>query len=359
MKRIIVLGKLFEKNKINGPGNVINHLKLEFERKNINVEYIFIDENNSILKVLLKITKNIIFSVDNSVNIHTDGYILGMIVYLVSRINKKNEYYLTVHGIYKIESKIAHMTKRKYLILEKFLYRNFDNLICVSNKLKNDISTIYGRKHNIWVINNGVDYVELGNGNIYFNAEKIKKIDFIFVGGINRRKGIIQVLRTLNYIVNNSFLDVTLNIYGSIEDDDIYSKYKQYITTNGLERKIKYNGLEKNKKVLLECYKKSTFNLCLSLYDTFNVAVLESMSVGCPCIISNNCGAKDIISDKKDGFIVSLDESYESNILKILNDIYAEDIKIEDIKNNAKKVARKNTWANVADGYAKLLHCCD
>ncbi|HFJ9404494.1 glycosyltransferase family 4 protein [Bacillus cereus group sp. MYBK69-1] len=353
MQKIIIVGKLYEGNKLNGPGNVIYHLEKSFSRLNVDFEYILKNESTSFVRLIQDIVTKVLFKKNLVVNVHTDGFIMALIVYLISLINWKNTYYLTVHGIYKIDSEMSGVTKKRYLMLEKFLYKRFKNIICVSSKLANDIKSIYGRDKNIYIINNGVQANPLAaSKDNRLDAEKIR---FIFVGGIKKGKGILETIKVIKYIIDNSDFDVHLDIYGSVENAKIKEEYKRYISNNKLENYVTYHGLIKDKTALFSYYAQSTFQLCLSLYDTFNVAVLESMNVGCPCILSDNCGARDIIRNDENGYIVSLDNETGEIILNILQEVKQNPGKLKQLRKRATVTAEHNTWDIVADKYYELF----
>ncbi|MCP1450456.1 glycosyltransferase family 4 protein [Priestia megaterium] len=353
MQQIVIIGKLYERNKLNGPGNVIFQLQQAFSKLNVDVKYILNNESNSFFSNIRSIIVNVLFKKGLIVNVHTDGFILALFIYLISLFNRKNSYYLTVHGIYKIESEMSETTKIRYLILEKFLYQRFSNLICVSSKLAKDIELIYGRNRNVNVVNNGVHRILSTS----FQSNKITdgNIDFIFVGGINKRKGTLETLQVFKYLVDNLDINVHLNIYGAVENKKIKGQYQQYIENHNLEEYITYHGLVYDKSELLRYYANSTFHLCLSLYDTFNVAVLESMSVGCPCILSDRCGAKDIITNKENGYIVAMDENLEDTIFKIIQEVRLNSEKLKQLKSGSRMTANNNTWDVVASKYYKLF----
>lgn len=353
MQKIVVIGKLYERNKLNGPGNVIYQLQQPFSKLNADFKYILNNESNSFIQIIRDIILKILFKKGLVVNVHTDGFILALIVYLVSLLNRKNHYYLTVHGIYKIESAMSETTKNRYLKLEKILYKKFDNIICVSSKLAEDIKSIYGRSKNVYVVNNGTQEIPLTTS--HDNKLDVNRINLIFVGGINRRKGILETISVLKYIIDNSDIDVHLDIYGSVENSNIKEKYEQYVIDNNLEDYVTYHGLVRDKEELFSYYAKSTFQLCLSLYDTFNVAVLESMAVGCPCILSDCCGARDIIEDGGNGYIVSLGKRTGETILNIIREVGHDPQKLKQLKKRTRMTAEHNTWDVVANKYYKLF----
>ena len=81
----------------------------------------------------------------------------------------------------------------------------------------------------------------------------------------------------------------------------------------------------KNQKELVYYYKLSDYLILPSLYETWGLVVNEAMSVGTPCIISNNCGCEnDLVISGKNGYI------YKSG-------------NTEDLFNIVKKIIIKNS----------------
>lgn len=317
-KKIVIVGKLFEENKNNGPGHIIFNLLQEYKKMNIEYSTILYDEKNSKYTVIKNIISRIFFQTGNIVNVHTDGFFLAFLIYCISKINKKNDYYLTIHGLYAIESKLQNKRKKRYLTLEKKLYRKFDNLICVSNMLKNDIFKSYGYRENVFVIGNGTDAIS-------YNLNCIKDnicncVDFLMTGGINNRKGIIETLNFVSMFKKQTQIQVRLTICGKIENEEIYNLFLYYSKKLHLDKCINYLGMISDKKNLYYLMAKSHFHLCLSKYDTFNVSVIEGVSMGCPPIVSKYCGSYYLVEKFEMGFIVDLTTaSYNKCICKIEN----------------------------------------
>jgi glycosyltransferase involved in cell wall biosynthesis len=56
-------------------------------------------------------------------------------------------------------------------------------------------------------------------------------------------------------------------------------------------------------------YKNSTIYFQPSLIESFGLSVIEAMSFGLPCIVSNKGGLTEIIKDNINGFVVNLDDN--------------------------------------------------
>lgn len=107
-----------------------------------------------------------------------------------------------------------------------------------------------------------------------------------------------------------------------------------------------------NKEKIIKLYLASDLFIMLSKFDTFGNVVLEAMAAGLPVIISSNVGAKDLVREGENGFIVSntSDSDYIAAKIALLLD---ENIR-RQLAEAAYKTAAQNTWDNVAKKYAAI-----
>lgn len=107
-----------------------------------------------------------------------------------------------------------------------------------------------------------------------------------------------------------------------------------------------------NKEKLIRMYLASDLFIMLSKFDTFGMVVLEAMAAGLPVIISSNVGAKDLVQEDKNGFIVSntSDTDYIATKIALLLD---ENIR-RQMAEAAYQTAEQNTWDDVTKKYAAI-----
>jgi glycosyltransferase involved in cell wall biosynthesis len=122
-------------------------------------------------------------------------------------------------------------------------------------------------------------------------------------------------------------------IGGSIVDDrDVLRQY------SGLFKHISFLHQEE----LARYYQDADIFVLPSLVDSFAMVVIEAMACGTPVIISENTGAKEIVRDGIDGFVVpvrDIDKLKE----KILY-FYENRDKVEEMGKNARAQVKQYTW---------------
>lgn len=90
----------------------------------------------------------------------------------------------------------------------------------------------------------------------------------------------------------------------------------------------------------------------LSKFDTFGMVVLEAMAAGLPVIISSNVGAKDIVREGKNGFIIgdTSDTDYiAAKIALVLDENISRQMAVA-----AYQTATQNTWSHVVAKYGEI-----
>jgi len=89
-----------------------------------------------------------------------------------------------------------------------------------------------------------------------------------------------------------------------------------------------------------------------SKFDTFGLAVLEAMAAGLPVIITRRVGAKDLIDDGVNGFVLPNDAS-SSDMAHVLSRLMQHQARLEMGKKN-RQVASEYSWERAASQVAEI-----
>ncbi len=116
-------------------------------------------------------------------------------------------------------------------------------------------------------------------------------------------------------------------------------KFGQVARRFGLEGHVVFGGVWENN--IQEVYLACDLFCMLSKFDTFGMTVLEAMAASLPVIISNRVGAKDLVQDGVNGFVVDRDdiEAVSSRIRVIFDPG-----KREAMRREARQTALAHTW---------------
>ncbi len=128
-------------------------------------------------------------------------------------------------------------------------------------------------------------------------------------------------------------------------------KYTQIAQKAEISSNIIFTG-PVSKEKMIKIYLSSDFYIMLSKFDTFGMVVLEAMAAGLPVIISSNVGAKDLVREGKNGFIINNTSDSDYIAAKI------DELCNENIRNRmaeaAYQTATQNTWDHVVAKYKKI-----
>ncbi|MDD4357438.1 MAG: glycosyltransferase family 4 protein, partial [Smithellaceae bacterium] len=128
-------------------------------------------------------------------------------------------------------------------------------------------------------------------------------------------------------------------------------KYEKLAKDAQISENIIFTGIVARDR-LIDLYLAGDLYMMLSRFDTFGMVVLEAMAAGLPVMISSRVGAKDLVKDEKNGFVIpdASDYDYIASRLVLMLD---KKTRIQ-MSVAAHQTASENTWDNVAKKYSDL-----
>ena len=154
---------------------------------------------------------------------------------------------------------------------------------------------------------------------------KVEKNDFIktdstinqliFVGQLIERKGIFTLLEAIKNSIKIT-QNFQLNVIGT---GDLTTSIKQYIQTHYLQNFITLQGAVDSQNVA-QYIQKADLLILPSIFDGWGMVVNEALQNQVPVLISDQCGAKELIEHGKNGLIFEAQnvESLTDELLKFL-----------------------------------------
>lgn len=188
----------------------------------------------------------------------------------------------------------------------------------------------------------GVDLVQFYPG---------EKQDAIFrviqVGGVTLRKGVLTLLEAFNKAkLPNAELWF---VGGGLETSDLQSTIEKMST----EKVTFYEPVPQAR--LREYYHQSTVFVLASVADGFGMVVTQAMACGLPVIVTENVGAKDLVVEGVNGFIVPV--GAPEIIAERLRQLH-EDPELCQKMGEAAKLTVENgyTWRDYGDRLVSFLN---
>ena len=201
------------------------------------------------------------------------------------------------------------------LWIEKTALEMANAIIAVSNETRRDIERLFDvdltRVH---VIHNGIDLEQYRKVDSTA-ALKRHRIDptkpyLLFVGRIARQKGIIHLVRAIQ------FMDKDFQIVlcaGAPDTPEIAVEMKEAVKS-AAKRRSDIIWIEEmvDREAVIELYSHAAVFCCPSIYEPFGIINLEAMACETAVVASAVGGIKEVVVDGETGFLVPLEQMKES-----------------------------------------------
>lgn len=191
------------------------------------------------------------------------------------------------------------------------------------------------------VIPNGVNKFWLENIN-YASKIEDNKINLLYIGDINKNKNIITTVLVCEKLIKNGF-SVTYRTVGNIKDESL----RDVIDKSDF---IEYYPYSTKDKLLLH-YRESDIFVMPSIFETFGITYVESMSQGLPIVYTKGQGFDGYFPEGEVGYSVKYDD---------VDDIYNKILKIRDdydsISKNCVTNANKFSWFEITIKYINIYN---
>lgn len=180
---------------------------------------------------------------------------------------------------------------------------------------------------------------------IPLNKDYNHGLKVLFVGEVNQRKGIVQILDSAKYLKSNNY-DIEFNIVGAGKSfhEELYTPYEKYVNFRG---RVSFEDLQK-------FYGTSHIFVFPSMGEGFGLVLLEALSAGLPIIASKNCGGPDIIEEGVNGFTVDAGDT--SQLTERILWFYNNMDKLSEMQQKAIDSVKDKTWENYENVLTRQLN---
>ena len=244
--------------------------------------------------------------------------------------------------------KIALMPMLVYArLIERPPYMNAEKVICVSEKVKRDLESLYGSRKNIYVIRTSADLNTFKKMNSRECRKKlgleIDRIYGLYVGrGGYWTKGLDRAIKL---------------------SEEMYKLDKNYrLIVGGADKSKTKEFLQKpfviykeiiSREEMPAYYNSADFFFCLSRYEggAPTLVTAEAMACGCLVVCSKD-SEQEVIVDGKNGFIIDLYSQVEAE--KVLRVTKNSKIKKKIVSNSVKSI-RELSFDKWGKEYSKVL----
>ena len=274
----------------------------------------------------------------NRIPLHSTLIIDGLLAFnlsmIVDRLSIKYKVILLIH--HPVSYEFQKNGKIEHKLRERKIFSKADKIISVSNSMKKVINKMLNSKKNINVIKPAVDDIYRKQ---LLNNTNSKNI--VTTGSVIPRKNIDKCIEVLSKLEE----EWSLSIIGKYDvNDTYYKKLISYINSNKLNKRITFHNVIENQDDLINILRNSSVYICLSNYEGYGMANVESASLGLPLIVSDLPVFRENLIGYNRKYV---DVNNPSLIAKAVKDISCE--------NDYKTVPVYN-WKDVGLKFKKVLY---
>jgi glycogen(starch) synthase len=232
------------------------------------------------------------------------GYFLGNSQPLPLIIN----FHLPSETVDSLNDTPVTSVRKQWHRFEERAIRNATAYRCPSNALKKMMSQRYGiAQDSITCIRNPID-LRLFDTIKDKYARPIDRIDLLFAGRLERRKGIELITRNIRYILA---LDprITITFAGNAEISGAtnYRLQAENALADDERGRVWFLG-PVNRSQLTVLYCRSTMLLFPSLFENAPYVLLEAMAARLPVIAASSGGISELVRHEKNGLLFTSDD---------------------------------------------------
>ncbi|MCX8062466.1 MAG: glycosyltransferase family 4 protein [Anaerolineales bacterium] len=246
-----------------------------------------------------------------------------------------------------------------YRFIEELYLKSLDGLICNSKttlesaqailplKIANSIPSVIaypGKDHLTGLVN---------EQEIESRSMQNEHLRLLFLGNLIPRKGLHWLLAALSRLRD---IPLRLHVVGDESRDPHYARQlHQFVERSFLQEQIQFWG-SVDEYTLQELLRQAHIMVVPSSYEGFGIAYLEGMSYGLVVIGSREGGARELISDGIEGFLIE-----PGNVSALANRLWELHIDRERLAQMGiaarKRYEQHPTWSESAEKIRQFLLC--
>ncbi len=281
----------------------------------------------------------------DAIHIHAEGpaAMCGLVKFIGRLHGRKKRVVVTIHGLDWQRAKWGGWASRYIKHGEKVSVKYADEIIVLSHSVQKYFELEYGRR--TILIPNGVSKPELRSADEIKKRWGLEKDSYVlFLGRIVPEKGLkylIEAYRSLH-------TDKKLIIAGGSSDTDAFINALKEMARG--DERIIFTGFQQG-RVLEELYSNSYIYCLPSDLEGMPLSLLEAMSYGNCCVVSDIAEMTEVVEDKA----VIFPHGNVTALRSALQDLTDNPERVTECKRSAAEfICTKYNWDDVVDRTLKL-----
>ncbi|MBR9682060.1 MAG: glycosyltransferase [Candidatus Aenigmarchaeota archaeon] len=237
------------------------------------------------------------------------------------------------------------MSKKSIIKFTKWFFSKVDKIIVPSTSIIKILKR-YGIHKPMEVIMTG----------IYLKKRMLKKKHkneiplILHVGRICKEKRIDVIIKAFKKILKQR--DAKLVITSDGPDRE---RLEKLVDTLKIADKVLFTGYISDTK-RDQYYKDADVFVTASKTETQGIVLAEALSIGCPVVVKNSLGFKDVIKNGYNGFLFNNEKGMIKSIFKVLDDASLRKKFVKNAKETVNELSVEKTSDKLIDSYNNLLY---
>lgn len=182
-------------------------------------------------------------------------------------------------------------------------YEKFDQIVCVSQSVKERFDELFAHRFDSTVLYNVIDDAAIRAKSLLPLPENVKKRRFtvLSVGRFTAQKRFIRLLQAHKRLLDEG-LEHDLWILG---DGPQRQMLEQYVAENGLQDSVWMPGFIENPYPYM---READLLACSSIYEGYSTFMTEGVILGKPIVTTDVSGMRELLGDSQYGLVVADDD---------------------------------------------------
>lgn len=250
---------------------------------------------------------------------------------------------VTVHGLDHQRAKWGKIASTYIMMGEKSAVKYADEIIVLSKGVQKYFMDTYGRKTQY--ISNGVNRPEIRSANLIAQKYGLQRDDYIlFLGRLVPEKGLRYLVEAFKQVET----DKKLVIAGGSSDTSSFMD--EIITLASNDKRILFTGFVQG-EILEELYSNAYIYTLPSDLEGMPLSLLEAMSYGNCCLVSDIAECAEVVEDKA----VVFKKSDVNDLSEKLQQLCDNEKYVQRYKDEARDfICKKYNWNDVVEQTMQL-----
>lgn len=223
--------------------------------------------------------------------------------------------------------------------LSKF-FKRIDGVIAVSNEAKRSVIKYFPGEYRI--IPNGVDLKRFSPDNRKLNQFIDSRINILFVGRHDPRKGIKYLYKAMDYLIDE-IPDIRLIVVGK----GFMKKFYELSISENAKKHIVFENYVDYSLLPMYYTTADVFVSPATGGESFGIVLIEAMASGVPVIASNIRGYRQVARHRFNGFLVKTKDPQE--IAKGIKEVLFDKELRKNLIENGLMTAQRYAWDRIAE----------